>query len=634
MPEINCYVPIRLRISGRVDDELLDRLERQLVPLISGRLALAERTIAARDGHAAVGDGEVIREDFQAVDHDAMSDRYRIPSYQGQGGPVAVPLVPGGLFAAPPAPVGSPQWEYEQSQAAPATPKPPAYEPPAWSRQTPLRSLPGAPVPGYEQPRASYTERDLENMRNELGKREQQNKDNAAEFAGDFAGAMVDLWGTHVSAAMAEVAEHAGWELLGNLLKFVAIETVKIAVATFFAPAAAEFFQEFLVNISKEAIEKVVEHASGVAAAGAGELVAGHLEEQRKQSDIEAGQNKLDRITKALSNLTATMVADMSKAPPNVMPYADWLAVVGKENNYRDLEKFRLPPLFPNIKHDVVRAIVAGVIIGELATVSENEHAPSQEMPDIAHYHGEVPTGLKLVGGAKGTYEEIYGPPRRFSDGEITVGGPELTDAVLRSPWKDLQAAIVGKVPIRDVPSIPLIVHVSDARAKIGGDAVAAARLVAALRRPGAGVTSAAPVYPSGTTSQTGSDEALEFLKAYNASNSVTWSPSDMVVSRDYAGAIEVRGGSLADYLYLYLWATSDGSFDGLAAKVAASVKERRQAWGTPSAEPDLPAIPVAELALVAGSYVDSEWTQVKGAYALIAGQVDNLVPRPPDGER
>jgi hypothetical protein len=623
VPEINCYVPIKLRISGWVDDELLDRLERQLVPLIGARLALAERTLAGPGGHVGVGDREAVREGFRDAGYEARTDRYRIPSYQGPGDPVTVPL----------APVSSPLWQDQPTQSIPAPPAPLPSQFPAWSRGTTNGAIPGDPVPGYEQPRASYTQRDWEAMWDALARREQRNNGSASTFAGCVASAMVELWGKHVSAAMAKVAEHASWAFWEELLAFVATQAVTIAVATFFTPAAAAMFEANLVNASKKAVHKVVEIAMGVTTSAAEGAATGRLQEHTTQSAIEAGKSTLDRLTEHISKLTATMVTEIGEAPPDVMPYAHWLALVGTAHTYRDLVHFRLPPLLPDVKPEVIRPIVAGVIIGELARVSESEHPPNQEEPDIAHYHGELPTGLKLVGGAKGTYEEIYGPPRRFSDGEITVGGRDLNDAVFRSPWKDLQAAIIQKVPIREVPSIPLIVHVSDARAKYGGDAVAAARLVTALRRPGAGVTSAAPVYPMGVTSQTGSNEAMEFLRAYNASNAVGWSPSEMVVSRDYAGAIEVRGGSLADFLYLYLWATADDGFDDLAAKVAASVKERRQAWGTPPAEVDLSAIPVAELALEAGSYVDREWTQVQGAYALIKGHIEDLVPRPPDGE-
>jgi hypothetical protein len=93
VPEINCYVPIKLRISGRVDDELLDGLERQLVPLIGARLALAERTIAGRGiGPGAAGGAEVVREDFQAAGYDPTTSRYGVPSYQGQGRPTALPV--------------------------------------------------------------------------------------------------------------------------------------------------------------------------------------------------------------------------------------------------------------------------------------------------------------------------------------------------------------------------------------------------------------------------------------------------------------------------------------------------------------------------------------------------------------
>jgi hypothetical protein len=46
VPQVNCYIPIKLRITGRLSDSQLDGLSDTLVRALAARISFAERTIA------------------------------------------------------------------------------------------------------------------------------------------------------------------------------------------------------------------------------------------------------------------------------------------------------------------------------------------------------------------------------------------------------------------------------------------------------------------------------------------------------------------------------------------------------------------------------------------------------------
>ncbi|HKO43861.1 MAG TPA: hypothetical protein VJU84_11345 [Pyrinomonadaceae bacterium] len=95
MPQINCYLPIKLCITGRLDDPQLEHLSDTLVRAISARISFAERTIvSANGGNLWAGNVEIVREGYDPARDDAAG-AYTVPSYQHGGHPTAVPVRPG-----------------------------------------------------------------------------------------------------------------------------------------------------------------------------------------------------------------------------------------------------------------------------------------------------------------------------------------------------------------------------------------------------------------------------------------------------------------------------------------------------------------------------------------------------------
>lgn len=85
MPQINCYLPIKLCITGRLDDPQLEQLSDTLVRAISARISFAERTIAsANGGNLWAGNVEIVREGYDPARDDAAGS-YTVPSYQRGG---------------------------------------------------------------------------------------------------------------------------------------------------------------------------------------------------------------------------------------------------------------------------------------------------------------------------------------------------------------------------------------------------------------------------------------------------------------------------------------------------------------------------------------------------------------------
>jgi hypothetical protein len=91
LPRINCYFPITLRITGRPSDAQLDQLGDALARALAERMAFAERTLAAHHGAQAVG-GKLMREGYAPGRADDEGGSYSVPSYQGPGQSVSLPL--------------------------------------------------------------------------------------------------------------------------------------------------------------------------------------------------------------------------------------------------------------------------------------------------------------------------------------------------------------------------------------------------------------------------------------------------------------------------------------------------------------------------------------------------------------
>jgi hypothetical protein len=447
-----------------------------------------------------------------------------------------------------------------------------------------MEALPGDPVPGYEQRRDSYGEKDVDAFWEAALARERENKKNAAEFVGDYASAMVELWAKEVSAAMAEAGKKAGWSFFDKVLKFVAIKTLEIAGAAVLTPAGAELF----AALGKELSEHVIEKGTEALLAYGGEHVAEALEEKKKDSDIEVAQEDLDRVTDAFATDVKKISVDTFTSLPDIAPYTRWLGVVQGSKAYWELEKFRLPARFPVFDRDYVRAIVAGLVVSALHLMEYSEREPVEGEPE----------------------ETVRGGDENV----IYVGGRDLDYAKIESPSRRLTWALAYALPIRELPTVPLIVNVSE---HARNDPEAAERLMAAFR----GLPAALP------------GEAAEFLEAYDATY------ASMLVTRNALGEVSVSGGRLGEHLYLYALSTFDTSLTRMVSEILTWAEGERQytreldalrndGGGANEASSEL--IPARELAHKAFAYLTERQMQEAGARAVVAN-VQQLVPHDPD---
>lgn len=92
MAQINCHLPIKLRIVGELGDAQLEQLGPTLVRLVQARLALAERTIAARYNVTAMSGKRDVREAYDPAFAEIPAAAYHLPAYDRLGDRVSMHL--------------------------------------------------------------------------------------------------------------------------------------------------------------------------------------------------------------------------------------------------------------------------------------------------------------------------------------------------------------------------------------------------------------------------------------------------------------------------------------------------------------------------------------------------------------
>jgi hypothetical protein len=430
-----------------------------------------------------------------------------------------------------------------------------------------LDSLTGEPVPGYEQPRLRYDDADVKEFWNQLGIREKENKKNAAGFIGGYGGAIVSLWGRHVSEVMAEAGKSAGWGSFDKLLNFVAIKVLETVAATVLTPGSVAIFEAF----GKEVTERVAEIGIHAISGYAGEHAAEALQDNAKEGQIEIAQEDIDKVTAIISTNLKKVTVESIDALPDITPYAKWLSEADKTKSSKQLSKFRLPALFPKINERDIYGIAAGVITGIL----EGAGSPR---------------------------------PRRMADHDsyITVDGPRFDQVEFHSPFKDLKIA-ASKVPISSLPTVPIWMTIPySVVEEVRPNAI---RLMGRLR-------------PSGFATNA---EVDEFIKA---SGETEIGPGGtgyiMIVERLANGQITVASGSLGQRLYLYQWATSDWDLTGIANQILDLVPS--QSDEVPGENSSWLATPT-EL-LEATRKLLSAQIITEGGRLLIKERVEKLYPR------
>ncbi|MEO8718839.1 MAG: DUF4157 domain-containing protein, partial [Burkholderiales bacterium] len=220
---------------------------------------------------------------------------------------------------------------------------------PKWAITSSAEPLPGVPAPGYDQPKASYTEQDRDALEQELRARVAENEVNADNFVGDYGSALVDLWARYATDAMAEAADEAGWSLLGKVLKFVITESLVVISGAW----AARYAGKLGVLLAEEMI------------AATGEVVTEIAQDVSERSDVQASRAAIDQMTKNLADEFKKLphtVRKLGSSAVAAVDYTSWL----KDAPLSELEKFRIPLAFPHTPTKVVRAAVAQAIVGLL----------------------------------------------------------------------------------------------------------------------------------------------------------------------------------------------------------------------------------------------------------------------------
>src|SRR6266481_3641098 len=94
MRQVNCHIPIKVCVNGRLSDVQLDELGESLVRAVAARTAFAQRTIASRSGnHVQSGKTEFFKDKYDPSRED-VTNTYRVSSFRDHGEPTSIPLQP------------------------------------------------------------------------------------------------------------------------------------------------------------------------------------------------------------------------------------------------------------------------------------------------------------------------------------------------------------------------------------------------------------------------------------------------------------------------------------------------------------------------------------------------------------
>lgn len=90
MPQINCYIPIKLRLAGELSEAQLEQLGQTVTRAVTARLEQARRTLREHGYAPSVETVAPIRE---RIDQSRLSNgRYGVPSYDHGGKTVDAPV--------------------------------------------------------------------------------------------------------------------------------------------------------------------------------------------------------------------------------------------------------------------------------------------------------------------------------------------------------------------------------------------------------------------------------------------------------------------------------------------------------------------------------------------------------------
>lgn len=398
---------------------------------------------------------------------------------------------------------------------------------PSWSITSSADPLPGEPVPGYEQPRAAYTEKDRDAFARALHARELANYKNTLEFVGDYGAALVDLWATHATEVMAKSADDAGWSAFGKMLAWVVKESLIAlsgAGALRLAAGAVKYAAEFAEFVK-------------LATSAATEAATGPIE--NSQADVEVTRAQINEKTRQVARLLQSQVGVLVRAHGGEVPYAYWL---GQVHDLPELSRFRIPPAFERPPTDSVRVSVAQAIVALLN--DDSTVAPANKEPALGGIFGYTLVPAENV--------------IRMEVNVLSDGSAVSSRAALKSS-ETLAKELRGR-PVRELANIPLNIKLASGedpaaviRAALGGTELSLQQTL----RPVPAVIGDIPGLLAPM------DPAAAVVEAYP-----THGPLE--ITRDAAGTVQVYGGGLVEHLYLYRQQNPDADLSGIIASFEA----------------------------------------------------------------
>jgi hypothetical protein len=330
-----------------------------------------------------------------------------------------------------------PGWGSTSNQASPSTPTPDhPHDSAEWERETVANMQRWGEAPPGLAPKSHYTLADVSHMEELLKTRATENKDNAAEFLGDYGQATIEMWTAHVTEVMITQAEKSEFFVLGEICKFFIIKTVETIAGAYGGPFAVWVAEAFEKELSHALAEKATEWTT---AAGA-ELLSSSL----KEGDIEGKKKEIEKVAGGLGDHLKEMSKQTIAGLPETEPAAEWLGFVrgSPDPSYRRWAAFRLPPLFPKVNEQLIRTTVAANIVTDLGAQGVVPVPDKSPEYDIWNHRKASSIEEGVIGAH--VFADGFGPLRVFSAFEA----PE-----------DLRKELVGH-PISEMPTVPLRVHI------------------------------------------------------------------------------------------------------------------------------------------------------------------------------
>jgi hypothetical protein len=313
---------------------------------------------------------------------------------------------------------------------------PSSHDSAEWERETVANMQRWGKAPPGLASKSHYTLADVSHMEELLKTRAKENKDNAAEFLGDYGQATIEMWTAHVTEVMITEAEKSEFSVLGEICKFFIIKTVETIAGAYGGPFAAWVAEALEKELSHALAEKATEWTT---AAGA-ELLSSSL----KEGDIEGRKKEIEKVAGGLGDHLKEMSKQTIAGLPETEPAAEWLGFVrgSPDPSYRRLAAFRLPPLFPKVNEQLIRTTVAANIVADPGAQGVVPVADKSPEYDIWNHRkaSSIEEGVIRAH----VFADGFGPLRVFSAFEA----PE-----------DLRKELVGH-PISEMPTVPLRVHI------------------------------------------------------------------------------------------------------------------------------------------------------------------------------